>query len=468
MGWLVAQGVSGRMIGFLAQIVLARLLVPTDYAIVALAATVTTIVGIFQNFGIEAVLLQRQRRMRFWRLPALVAGLTLGVACMIVVIALAPAAAWLYDSPTVAPMLVIMATGMPLMALSVVPSAELRAQLRFGLLARYTTAELVLAQIATIALAAAGFGAFSFVMPGPATMIVRAIFLWSVVRPPLRRMRLRQLAMIGRRGSAVFGSKLIAALIGQGDYFVLGLVAAKADVGAYFFAYRLAFHPVSILAGNFQSVLYPALSRLRDSPLRQRDAAAEAAEILSFVIMPLSFLIAALAPPLFPLAFGHHWDRAIPLVQILSIALAFDAIAWIAGALLDARGEFTRGLRLAAGLAPVFFLCVTVGALGYSATGAALGVLAYYLINGPTYYYATFRRLGLPRRRILRICFLAAGLSAVAIGIPWTLAGWLDLHPIAAIALIGAGGGGLYLAAVATVARPVYRAMRARMSAMAG
>ena len=91
-GWLVAQTVGARAISFASQIVLAWILAPTDFAILALAWTVTVIIDTLVNFGVDDVLLQRQRAMRFWTTSALLLSFGVGVAGMLLVVAASPLA----------------------------------------------------------------------------------------------------------------------------------------------------------------------------------------------------------------------------------------------------------------------------------------------------------------------------------------------------------------------------------------
>ena len=454
--WFMGQTVMARFSGLVSQLFLARLLLPEDFAVLALAVTATSIIGVLQDFGVEDMMVQRSRRLAYWGRPALFVGLPVGLLSMTGVVLLAPFAARLYHSPQVAPMLYMMSVGMPLAAVAAIPMAVLRHSMRFGFLAAYNSTELLLVQVAIILLAYSGFGAYSFAIPGPLAAIVRVVVLWRITKPKFYRLRRGQIKIMATQGGLLFASRLTNALVNQGDYFILGLLATKAEVGAYYFSFRIAFQPVAALAGNFQHILFPALSKFGHQPERQRDLALEASEILSYVVMPLGWMIAMLAPYLFPLLFGHKWDAAIPLTQILSIALAFDAVAWVAGALLTTRGDFRRAFLTAFLLAPIFFVAVATGALADSARGAAWGVMVYYVINGPVYYYATFRRLGVSIGRILSICFAPALLSAIAIGIPGVLIPRTGLPSLAAAFVIGALGTGLYLLILAISARAVF------------
>src|SRR5258707_11407494 len=123
--WLLAQNIGTRVISFGSQIILARLLAPSDFGNIGLALTVTTLATVVANFGIDDVLLQRQRTLRFWASPAFVTSLGLGLISFLAVVAIASLAASIYRSPVLTALLPIMAASMPLTALSTVPTAKI-------------------------------------------------------------------------------------------------------------------------------------------------------------------------------------------------------------------------------------------------------------------------------------------------------------------------------------------------------
>src|SRR5262249_50567491 len=156
----------------------------------------------------------------------------------------------------------------------------------------------------------------------------------------------------------------------------------------------IAVQPLRMVAGSLTAVLFPALVHYRDDPGRQLDAALLVSQMLSAIAMPACFLQAALAGPALALFFGTRWREAEPLIQLLSIGLAFDASAWAAGALLGARGEFKRGFCYALFSAPLFFVLVTLGAVARGAFGVAAGVAGFYILVQPVYCYFAFSRIG--------------------------------------------------------------------------
>lgn len=465
--WLLAQNVGTRAISFASQIILAKLLAPSDFGTIGLALTVTTLASVVANFGVDDVLLQRQKSLRLWTAAAFVTSLGLGLLSFLGVVALAPLFAMIYRAPILLKLLPLMALALPLTALSTVPMAKIRADLDFRFIAAYTTGELAALQLLTIVLAVLGFGVYSFAIPVPVMALVRAVAFWWAARPRFGRLRLKQLRMIGSNSAAAFGSKILTAAVGQGDYFVLGLVAAKPVVGAYFFAFRLAIQPVQLLAGNLSNVLFPILAQLRNEPKRQGEAALNASRVLSFAVMPYCFLQAAVAAPLLSLVFGDKWKAAIPLVEILSIGLAFDAVSWVAGALLQARGEFRKSLIYSCVFFPVFFAMVTIGALSYSGTGVAIAVSLFYAAFAPVYSYRIFRKTGVSRPEVVSIYLPPAIFAAVAALSAHFLGEMLTSDNLAKTTIVALTGSGLYLALVRLFVPEIFAQLLERARVMA-
>ena len=323
-------------------------------------------------------------------------------------------------------------------------------------------AEVVGVQSLSVAFALAKMGPYSFVLPLPIVALMKTAALWLTTRPKVGRPRLGRMKNVLARGSHLLGTKVVTAAISQGDYFVLGLFASKVEVGAYYFAFRLAVQPLQLLASSVTNVVFPVLAQMGNDRARQRAAALAASRVLAYVAMPCCFLQAALAAPVLQLLAGHKWDAAVPIAQLLSVGLAFDAVAWIAGAVLRARGEFFTTFAYVALSAVAFFtLVVTSAACGSNkAMAVALAVAIYYTAITPFYSVFAFRKLGSSVAEVMDVYLrpaLLAGLSVAAgaaAGVP------VSAHPVERIAVTLAISGVGYLVILRLFANEVLSTIR--------
>ncbi len=374
--WLVAQNVCGRGIGLMAQLITAALLAPKDFGLIGLTYTVSGIGGMLVSFGIDSVLLQRRNKLQLWVGPAFWWTFGLGVTGFLLVLVISPLAAIAYGAPGIPALAAIIALSTPLTSLQTVPLALLRRRLEFRTIATINLAEILAIQAGIVLLAVAGFGAMSFAIPLPITSGAKSALMWHITKPDIRGglTRLRRFRLLFRDSASVFGSNLIQSLTSQGDYMTLGLFATDAVVGIYYFAFKMASQPMALMAASLMGALFPALTKMRDRPQQQAAGAIRAARIIGLIGMPMAFLQAGIIPPAIHLFFASKWDASIPLMQILSVGLAFDAITWVSSALLTSRGGFRTQLAYLSRCVPVFFAFVVIGTAAGSALGTALAV----------------------------------------------------------------------------------------------
>jgi PST family polysaccharide transporter len=457
---MLAQNVVSRASVVVSQLVLAALLLPADFGLISLTYTVSNMATVLVNVGIEDVLLQRHRGLRLWTGPGFWASLLLSTLAALGVVLVSPLAASIYHAPSLVGLLAVMALAMPVGALGSVPSMLMRARLQFGAIAAYGGAEIVAQSVLTVALAWAGFGAYSFAIPVPILAASRTLVFWRLarskvsLRPKVGRWR----HMLANTG-ATFATRLLITSINQGDYMVLGLLASHDEVGRYYFGFRLSAQPLWLLAGNFSNVMMPALVQLKADPRRQGEAALRASTLLSFCVMPLAFLQAAIAGPLLIFFFKQKWAAAIPVVQLLSIGLAMDAVSWVAGSLMNARGEFKMVLRYISVQAPVFFALVCVGALTDRAQGVAIAVAIFYTVTQPFFVAAAFRRVGVSTWRVALLYLRPGAIAAVSVGagIAISLLPGLAGHPLLRCVVICAVVAPIYLFGTQLVAPDIGR-----------
>jgi len=429
IAWLLMQSGGARVIAFCAQILLARLLSPADFGDIALVNSVGAVIATLVGFGVDDVVLSRSRKLHIWLTPAFWASLSFSLLGAGALLATGPLVARLYRSPTLFGLLAIVAASLALSSLSTVPSACLRTRLRFRFIATYATLELLAIQFATIFLAWRGLGAYSFVIPMPLAALVRAIVFWRVARPPRKtRLRLWHLRVLCRSGSTVFGQKLITSLRENGDYLLLGFLVRKSDVGLYFLAFKLAAAPVYTLVYSMYGVLLPALAKLRSEPARQRAAALSASRAVALAVIPLSFLQAAVSGSLLRLFFGEKWAGAAILLRILTVALAFDAIPCVAGALLTANGKFGAQWRWSLFSIPAFFLLIAGGGEMWGAQGVATGVAVFFVLSAPGFSYFALRLSGCSLRDVAGIYLPPTICSAAAVGLALLVATLPQVH----------------------------------------
>jgi O-antigen/teichoic acid export membrane protein len=400
--WLMAQTIGSKFVGMAGQVLLAWLLTPDDLGLWGSASIVMGFSGLIQQAGLRETLIHRQRTYHLWANVAFWMSVGLGLlGGLLTALAAVPAAHFFHDQRLVG-ILFFLAITAPLMSLDTVAEAGLQNQMRFGLLATVNWGVAVVQLALTVFFAwllPREYRAYAFVLPRPFIALSRLAILWNAARPPVRwSPEVRRWKYMLSDSATLFTSNLFLMLQWQGDYIVLKRLYSASVLGVYFLAFNLSIQTMQLFTGNLTGVLFPALSKLQGDPKRQIRAFLDATRLLALVAVPLCFLQMGVADPGIRLFFQNDkWQDAIPVLQALSLGMAFRVVASPGGSLIQAQGRFRVILLTNIANAIVFLSLVTLGALSGDvhatslwlrpATTVGIAVAFYFALIGPIFLY---------------------------------------------------------------------------------
>lgn len=383
--WTTAVSVVSRLQQMLLQVVLAWLLAPGDFGLIALAYTVLAYAWFLQHAGLGAVLLQRQKRFRLWVSPATGLVMLTGLLSTLLTLAAAWPAAAAYGQPRLAGVIAVLAISILPDALRSIAHVKLRAALQFRADCTLQLAALMLTLLLTLAFASGGFGVYSFVLPRVAVSLVMLGIEWRVAKPGVRWDRiLHRWRYLISSSAWVTAAGLCIQVMNQGDYMILGLFSDEATVGHYFFAFMLSTQAMMLVTINLGGVLTPVLSRMQDRPTVQVDRFFEACSLIGLAGIPACFGLALVADPLIRVFFDDRYLPAIPFLQWLSVGMAFRMVGHNGSFLMQANGRW-RAYFLLSLLNAIGFLAVCLlGVLLGGPPLLAAAVAAFYVVFGYT------------------------------------------------------------------------------------
>jgi len=401
------------LLQLLSTVVLARLLTPADYGIFGMAAVVTGFLGLFSDMGLSVATIQRERITHrevtalFW----LNAAVGLGVA--LAALAFAPAVAWFYDEPRLAPVVAALAFAFLLGGAAVQHQALLRRQMRYGRIAFVETAAMLVGTAAGIGAAAGGLRYWSLVVmqlaTGVATLVLSLLLCPWLPGRPRRGANVRDLV---RFGAHLMGFNIVNYL-GKGvDPALLGWRWGPVPVGFFGNARRLMALPVTQLNAPITQVALPALSRIPDDKARYRAAYLRLVEKLLLLAMPGIACLIALSDWFVALLLGPQWTESGRLFAILGLGALLEPICSSSGWLLISQGRSREMLAVGACDAGLRFGLIALG-LPWGATGVAVAVVARLVVSCPLILLVAGRR-GPVSARDMAGALVAPGIAACA------------------------------------------------------
>lgn len=367
-----AGGQGGQLaLTFAYNAILARLISPHEFGLVAMAMVFAGFLQVFKDAGLSTATIQREDITQaqvsnlFWLNAAV------GAAAMFAMVAAAPLIAGFFDHAELVGISIVLSVGLLLEALAVQHTAILNRQMRFGLLASIdlgcTTAGFLLG----ILMAATGWSYWSLVGTTISTVILKLITVWSLSgwRPQ------RPQGHSGTRPLVRFGTSLT--LVGvlysvsrSCDSLLIGRYLGSDSVGLYSRSTALVTRPLDRLIWPIYSVIIPSLSRLQAEPQRYRRAFLHVFEGLAITGFFLAGLLFPLAAALVRVLLGQQWDGAAPIFAALTLLCISRPLAAAAAWLYtsQARG---RDLLVTASVEATILVCAFVVGLRFGATGVA-------------------------------------------------------------------------------------------------
>ncbi len=422
---LTSQGTQ-FVLQSIATVVLARLLTPADFGIVAMVTAVTGLGSAFADLGLSEATIQRkevshdQVSALFW------INVAIGLGLMFVTAAIAPVLVWFYKQPQLKNITLVVSLTFLISGLRVQHDALLKRQMRFLSLAIRDIASVAVAVPVAIALAWRGAGYWALVALPLVLNFTQMVLSWAMVRwtpgPPRRDANVRSMVVFGGNVAA---SYFIYNVNRSADNILVGWYCGAAPLGLYSKAYNLLMLPVRQLSAPVGSVAVPAFSRIQNDPERFARYYLRVINLIMWISAPIFGFLFVGAEPVIVLVLGHQWRAAAPVFQILAISalgqLLLDSTVWM----LVSRGQSGRLLRFLLVMSPILIGSFVIG-LPFGIRGVAMSGSIVLLAIFPWILKFSFRGTDLTLNRLGRsiLCPIATCLFCV-------LAGEFALHMIA-------------------------------------
>lgn len=372
-------------------VVLARLLTPQDFGLVAMASAVTVFLGVFKDAGLSTATIQREEITQaqvsnlFW------INVGLGASMTLVGVALSGVVAWFYHDPRLTAIMAALSLTFVISSSTVQHHALLVRQMRFKALAAIEVGAMLLGIVVAVALAISSFGYWALVYMYLANGGVALALTWFVSgwRPslPRRRTGVRPLVHFGLHLTL---SDVVSRLSWGSDSVLVGRVYGAATVGLYSRANVLFVRPLDQLLSPTTAVVVPLLSRLQNDAAAYRRSFLQAYEALALASFLLAGFLLGLSRPLVMIVLGPGWEGAVPVFAAFTVAGLSMPMVFAASWLFTSQGRGGDWLRLTILLGLVTVAGYVAGlpfgalgvALGFSASGVLLRVPLAFRIAG--------------------------------------------------------------------------------------
>lgn len=388
--WTALGSTGRRLVAFIISICLARLLSPTEFGLIGLAAVFFGFANVFLDFGLHSALVQRrdvtdeEASSVFW--------LNLVVALLLASLfyVTAPLIAAFYGEEQITRIVRALSCTFLLAAAGAVPAALLSRGLQFRKLAIVETVSALGSGIIGVALALLGAGVWSLVAQSLSSAFFRTTLVLATARwLPRARFHLSGVRPMLGYGANLFAFNVFNYFSRNADNVLIGKFLGTEPLGIYSRAYGYMMLPIDLVHGIAGRVMFPALSRLQGDLEAYRALYLRSLRSIALLSFPCFVGFAVAAEPLIVTMIGEHWKGVVLPLQILCLEGIKQSVGATAGWIYMSQGRTDVMFRWG-----VFAGTITVGAfvagLPWGTTGVALAyVIRGYLLFLPSIWLST-------------------------------------------------------------------------------
>lgn len=419
--------------------VLARLLVPRDFGLVAMVTTVMGFLVIFQTAGLSTATVQRQEINHaqvsnlFW------VNVAVGGVAMLLVAMSAPAVAWFYREPRLVAITLVLSITFLLASSAVQHTALLNRQMRFQVIAVINTVSLLAGYLTGIGMALGEYGYWALVGAILTQATIKLVLTWSISRwRPGLPSRNTQTWHLLSFGANITAGGLMCSLARGADNLLIGRFFGAAAVGLYTRGSILLLRPLEQLMIPIYTVLIPALSRIQGQHDRYRRTFLQVFETIALITFLFTGVFLALSKPVTLAVLGPKWEGAAVIFASFTIAgLAYPLITasqWLFSS--QGRG---KDWVVASSIVSGVTLCSFLAGLPFGPAGVAMSYSAScVLIQLPFVYYIAGRRGPVSRKDLWMACLRHLPVWGIVCGTAWLARTFvLDANPWMQLFLCG-------------------------------
>ena len=376
VAWKIAAEIVVQVTRLTLLLILAHLLVPSEFGIASIVMAFVIFVPLFADLGLGAALIQAPTLTEVDRSTVFWTSLPLGLGFTALGIAISWPLASVYDDPSLQPLFAAFSVCFLLASLTSVPSALLIREMHFRALETRVILGTLFGATVGVMLAFGGYGPWAIVGGEIANRAISLVTIWlqSRWRPRLLFSR-RKLREQFAYGGTLFGAFLLLQFSQTTQSLMVGRFLGETALGRLTVSQTLVYMPFNRVAGPIQQVMFPAFSRMQDEPARIMAALNRVNQVIAAIAFPTLAGFAILAPEFTSVVLGPKWEGTEAVIRCLALGGMVLALQRVNYSVLSARGYSRLIMWVGAGALASTILAILISyPFGLNATVVAITV----------------------------------------------------------------------------------------------
>ncbi len=360
--YLTIVKVLSQLLAIVINIVLARLLLPEDFGLVALTMTFMGFVVLFTNIGFGASIIHERNTTQQNLSSIYWLNFGLAIISFLIIISTSQFAADFYDEQQLTSIVFVAAINILITPLFIIHYKLLERDLEFKTISKINLFGTIIGSIAAVIGAYSGLGVYALILQALVSTVVRLVLVLFFNRwKPNMHFDFKEI-----KGMVWYSLKFKAANTAlyferNIDYLILGKFFTSAILGYYAFAYNIMYTPVKRISYIFSEVLFPSFSSFKKDKKKIINGYFKSVQLIAMVSIPAMTILAFNADLIIHTVFGQKWDQAIPIVRILCFAGAIQSISQFGGVIFPSLGKPEVEFHVSIGRTALTVFAIVIG-----------------------------------------------------------------------------------------------------------
>jgi PST family polysaccharide transporter len=340
IAWNTIGKISNQILQFILSVILMRLLLPSDYGLLAMAMVLIGFAGIFSEFGFSSALIQNQNITESHKSSIFWLNIIIGSILTLLFFIFADTFAQFYNNENLTKVIKYLSFSFVISSINIVPGTLLQKEMRYDVINKIDVSIVLLSGILSVFMAFNGWGVMSLVFQSLFSQIVKVPLLYlSTKWKPKFIFNKNSIKELFSYSAYLTGFSIINYGARHSDDLLIGKFMGAESLGIYSRAYSLMLMPITQVISLVSNVMFPALSSIQNDKERVKRIFINVIQTIAFITFPMMIGLIAVADNFILGIFGSKWAEVTPIIQILAFVGVLQTIGNPSGWIYTSQGK---------------------------------------------------------------------------------------------------------------------------------
>lgn len=373
LSWSVVSQVGQQVSNLVVGVILARLLSPEEFGLIAMVTIFTGFASLFSELGFGAAIIQKADVEESHLSSVFWLNICSGVLLTIIFFSGSGLIADFYEEPILKPITQLLALNFSINSMAVLQNSLFTKAIDFKPISITQICSSVFSGLIAIYMAFVGFGVWSLVYRSILDSIISASFFWFLSSwKPKILFNWRKIKELMSFSINLLGERSMNYWVRSLDDLLIGRILGSSALGLYTKAYSFMLFPLKNISNVITRVMFPSLAAIKEDKERVGRAFLKITRVIALFTFPMMIGCIIVADDLVISLLGNDWVEMIPILQILSVVGLMQSIVTVVGSIFQSQGRTDKQFKLGLIVKPTLVLGILIG-LNWGVIGVAIG-----------------------------------------------------------------------------------------------